>query len=102
MLETSIDHISGEDFCTVYASEIWSQNAIKKMAEEHPDCCVIIKEYEDGGVFARIPEKCIHYSFRFPSKRELTEEQKIASGERLMKAREMRKKNKEEKEKSKN
>lgn len=94
MHETNIEHIAGEDFCTVYAYEVWSQNAVRKMVEEHPECCTIIKEYEDGGITARIPEKCIHYSFRFPTKREMSEEQKAASAERLAKARESKKKNK--------
>jgi len=56
---------------------------IKKLAKEHPEECKIELENPDGSIIAQIPTKWIHI---YPSKgRELSEEEKEASRERMKK-----------------
>lgn len=87
MGETAIDHIAGEDFCTFYANERWSRNLAIQMYKEHPDEVKDFREYEDGGISCKIPFKCMQY-IRWPTKREMSEEQKEALRQRMSKTRE--------------
>ena len=79
--ETTIDHIGGSPFCSITASEQWSVNAVKKMLEEHPDEVKLMHTNPDGSMVVHAPFKCMQY-LRFPKKRDMTEEQRIAQIER--------------------
>lgn len=65
-------------------------NRIRKYAKERPDEVQILADNEDGSIFFHMPAKYLH--IYPPHARELTEEQKAASKERLAKARENMKK----------
>lgn len=86
LIETSIERVQGDNYCCVYTGERKFINQLKELAKSYPevDICHI---NEDGSIVAHVP-----YSwFRFvkpPSKRNLTEEQRKAMGERMKKARE--------------
>ena len=80
--ETCFEHISGADYCVVFCAEYWSKKLINEMIEQHPDEVVVEKiNPEDSSVVARIPFKCMKY-VRWPSKKDLTDEQRQALSER--------------------
>ena len=79
--ETCFEHIGGSDICSVTASEQWSVNMINKMKAEHPDDVKIMHTNPDGSMVAHVPFRCMQY-FRFPNKRDMTEEQRQAQIER--------------------
>ena len=80
--ETCFEHISGADYCVVFCAEYWSKKLINEMIEQHPDEVVVEKiNPEDNSVVARIPFKCMKY-VRWPSKKDLTDEQRQALSER--------------------
>lgn len=60
---------------------------IKRLAEKHPDKCVILSQPEDndGVIYARMPTSWLY--IRPPVKREMTDEQRAESAERLRLAR---------------
>lgn len=64
---------------------------IKKLAKEHPNECVIIKnpEQNNGFICAKMPTSWLYV--RPPKTREMTEEQRMAAAERLRQAREAKK-----------
>lgn len=84
--ETSIDHIGGSDYCTFSASEQWSILLTNKMKREHPNEVEIIATNPDGSLVSHIPFKCMKY-IRFPSKREMSEEEREALSNRCRKMR---------------
>lgn len=90
-METSIEHIAGEDYCLFYANEIWSRNLAKKMYEEHPDEVKDFKEWEDGAIQCKIPFKCMQY-IKWPIKKEVSDEVKEKRMEALKRAREAKEK----------
>lgn len=79
--ETTIDHIGGSPFCSITASEQWSVNAVKRMLEEHPNEVKVMHTNPDGSMVVHAPFKCMQY-LRFPKKRDMTEEQRLAQVER--------------------
>lgn len=86
IIETSIERIQGDTYCNVYTGERKFVNKLLELYEEYPEDIILIK-YNDGSVGAKIP----YDWFRFikpPSKRNYTEEQRKAMGERMKKARE--------------
>lgn len=56
-------------------------NRIRRLAAEHPDEVEIIKENSDGSIFFHIPLSYLH--IYAPHKRELTDEEREAAGERF-------------------
>lgn len=89
--ETSIDHIRDENFCTFYAGERWSFKLAKEMLKDHPDEVeVVFEDTEYKSIEIRIPFKCMQY-IKWPTKRELTDEQREAAKERMKKAQAARK-----------
>lgn len=80
--ETSFEHISGADYCIAFCAEYWSKKLINEMIEQHPDEVVVEKiNPEDNSILARIPFKCMKY-VRWPTKKDLTDEQRQALSER--------------------
>lgn len=90
--ETSINHVSGKDFCIFYAGERKWYNWVLQMLKEHPDEITIIKHYEkqDKSIEVKIPYAIMGY-LRWPTKRTMTDEQREAARDRMKKAREARK-----------
>ena len=91
MYETSIDRLQGDDFCTVFTAERKFINRLKELAQDYPIDVTIQYINEDGSIGAKVPSNW----FRFvkpPTKRSMTDEQRIAASERMKKARESKKK----------
>ena len=87
MIETTIDRIQGEDYCHVFTAERKFINHLKELAQDYPNDVIIQYVNEDGSIGAKVP----YDWFRFvkpPTKRNYTEEQRKAMGERMKKARE--------------
>ena len=53
--ETSIDHVSGEDYATLFTSERKWINYIYKLKESHPDEVDIRHVNDDGSLIVHIP-----------------------------------------------
>ena len=84
MIETSIERLQGDTYCNVYTGERKFVNKLLELYEEYPEDITLIK-YNDGSVGAKVP----YDWFRFikpPAKRNYTEEQRKAMGERMKKA----------------
>lgn len=90
MTETSILRCSDFNYCEYGTNEIKLVNQLRKYAKEYPDEVQIIKENEDGYVYAHISYNWFK-GIRPPVKRNLTDEQREAAKERLKKAREKKK-----------
>lgn len=62
-------------------------NKLRKLAKERPDECVILKQPEDNGgfIYAKFPQKWVRVNP--PKVVNLTDEQKAARAEALLKAR---------------
>ena len=89
MIETAIDRVQGDDYCSVFTAERKFINQLKELAEEYQNDVEIRHINDDGSIDARVPSNW----FRFvkpPTKRNYTEEQRKAMGERMKKARENR------------
>ena len=87
MTETSVLRCSDQPYCQYGTNEIKLVNQLRKYAKDYPDQVQIIKENEDGYVYAHVPYDWFK-NIRPPVKRNLTEEQREAARERLKKARE--------------
>lgn len=88
--ETSIDYITGDDFCEFYTEEPKYIRMIKEYQKQYPDQVNIRLEYNDEAgqvVYCRIPKSWFRPP-KPPAKRNFTEEQRKEMGERLKKARE--------------
>lgn len=72
----------------VSTDERWLINRLRKLAEEHPDEVVIFLEPEnnDGCIYLKCPAKWLRINP--PVKRNLSEEERAAAGERLRRLRE--------------
>lgn len=87
MIETSIDRIQGEKYCSIFTAEKKFINQLKEFAKEYPESVQIQYTNKDGSILAVVPFDW----FRFvkpPSKRNFTDEQRQAMSERMKKARE--------------
>jgi hypothetical protein len=87
MVETVIERIQGEPYCTIYTGEKKFVNKLKSF----PDIEVI--EVGEGHVKAKVPYNWLRFVSP-PRRNTLTEEQRQAASERLKKAREIKDKNK--------
>ena len=85
MIETSIERVQGDNYCLVYTGERKFISQLNELAKEYSE--VDIRHInEDGSVVVRVP----YDWFRFvkpPTKRNYTEEQRKAMGERMKRAR---------------
>ena len=93
-METAASYIDKEMF--VSTDEMKWKNRIEQWAKEYPDECKITvrPENNDGCMCAKMPASW--FRMRPPIKRNLTDEQREAMGERLRKARESREDDMEE------
>lgn len=89
MIETSIERVSGDDYCLVYTGERKFINQLNKLAQNYPEV-EILTINEDGSMVAHAPYSWLKF-IKPPAKREYTNEQKQAMAERMAKARESRK-----------
>ena len=86
MVETSIERVSGDTYCLVYTGERKFINQLNQLAKDYPEVDIRCVN-EDGSMLVRVPFSW----FRFvkpPTRRNYTEEQRKAMGERMKKARE--------------
>ena len=87
MIETSIDRVQGDNYCIVFTGEKKFINQLKEFSKLYPNDVKIQYENNDGSIEVKVP----YNWFRFikpPTKRNYTEEQRKAMGERMKKARE--------------
>ena len=93
MNETAINRLQGDDYCFVFTAERKFINRLKELAKEYPNDVEIQYTNPDESIGAKVPTNW----FRFvkpPTKRNYTEEQRKAMGERMKKARESKELNK--------
>lgn len=87
--ETCVTYCQGDSFLRFYSTQVKGRNFIKRMLEEHPDECKPLL-YDDGEcVEISMPPESLWY-IRFPTKREMTDDQREAMKERAKKMREVR------------
>lgn len=86
MIETSVERVQGDSYCLVYTGERKFINQLNELAKSYHE--VDIRHInKDGSIVAHVPFSW----FRFvkpPSKRNFSDEQRQAMGERMKKARE--------------
>lgn len=82
LIDNAIEFYKDSDIATVTFSQRRYITKIKKLAEKYPNDCKIIEE-GNGGIYARIPVSWVKIS----PKRQVSEEQRQKSAERLAKAR---------------
>ena len=84
--ETAIDHMGRSDYAGVSTGEYSVKLRLSRLAEKYPDEVKMIADNTDGSVYYHVPWKWI--KIRPP--RQISEEQRAASAERLRLARERR------------
>lgn len=80
--EVCINFMRDEDFATIYTSDTTYMTKLDKLCNTSPDMYSLISDTGRGKTY-RLEDKTL-ISFR-AKKRELSEEQKIAAGERMRK-----------------
>lgn len=80
--EVSINFMRDETFATIYTSDTTYMTKLDKLCKTSPDIYSLIADTGRGKTY-RVEDKTL-ISFR-AKKRELSEEQKIAAGERMRK-----------------
>ena len=88
MGENNIEFLRNQERATCSFTQGRFISKMKKLAEQYPDECQIVGENNDGSIVAHFPVKWIHITRR--TGHEMTEEQKKANTERLLKYREQR------------
>lgn len=78
--EVCINFMRDEDFATIYISDTTYMTKLDKLCKTSPDMYSLIADTGRGKTY-RVEDKTL-ISFR-TKKRELTEEQKIAAGDRM-------------------
>jgi len=86
--EMNVNWIDVDDMVSVTAYQKKMIKQLMALAESHPDEVRIVAVNEDGTIVVHLPKKYAHVSFYESSKREMTEDQKVAAAERLKKMRE--------------
>ena len=90
--ETCVERIQGDKYTNIYTSERKFIKELNTLKKQYPDDVIIEHINRDGSICAKVP----YNWFRFvkpPTKRNYTEEQRKAMGERMKKARETRNEN---------
>jgi len=82
--ENAIEFYKGDKRATGSFSQEKYIKRMKELAKEYPEECQIVAENDDGSIYCHFPTKWIKIS---ANKREVTEEQRAAARERLMKYR---------------
>ncbi len=78
--EVNINFMRDEDFATIYTSDTTYMTKLDKLCKTSPDMYSLISDNGRGKTY-RVEDKTL-ISFR-AKKREMSEEQKIAAGERM-------------------
>lgn len=90
IIETSVERVQGDDYCLVYTGERKFINQLNELAKNYPE--VDIRHInEDGSIVAHVPFSW----FRFvkpPRNVSMTDEQREAAKQRMLKAREQKRK----------
>ena len=86
--EVCINFMRDEDFATIYTSDTTYMTKLDKLCKTSPDMYSLIADTSRGKTY-RVEDKTL-ITFR-AKKRELSEEQKIAAGERMRQYHEGRK-----------
>lgn len=86
--EVSINFMRDEDFATIYTSDTTYMTKLDKLCKTSPDMYSLVADTGRGKTY-RLEDKSL-ISFRV-KKRELSEEQRIAAGERMRKYQESKK-----------
>ncbi len=79
--EVCINFMRDEDFATIYTSDTTYMTKLDKLCKTSPDMYSLIADTGRGKTY-RVEDKTL-ISFRAKKKRELSDEQKIAAGERM-------------------
>ena len=87
MIETTIERIQGEDYCHVFTAERKFISQLNELAQKYPEDVIIQYINDDGSIGATVPYNWFRF-IKAPTKRNYTEEQRKAMGERMKKARE--------------
>lgn len=82
-MENVIEFIENEKRATVTFSQGRFKTRIRKLAEEHPEKCQVIKENKDGSLLAHIPVSWIKIS---PPK-EVSDEHRERARQNMLKMR---------------
>lgn len=88
MAEISVEFIKGEKYLTWYSDDFATIRHIKKLQSEYPNDVVVVAE-DESSIVVHVPVSW----FREPkpkAKREMTEEQRLATAERLAKGRSLK------------
>ena len=85
--ENVLEWITNESIVTATITQGRTITKIKRLAERFPDEVEIIHTNSDGSILAHLPLRAI--KINLTTKRELTEEQRLANSERLRKYREL-------------
>ncbi|WP_097005339.1 hypothetical protein [Lacrimispora amygdalina] len=84
--ENNIEFYKGQKVMSVTFSQIRLSNKIQKLAGKYPDEVKIVKQNQDGSVYAKLPVNYLHiYRPGSGPKKEYTEEEKAAFRERITK-----------------
>ena len=86
--ETAFDYLSCDSYASFSTTETKWILKIKSLQQSHPDDIQIIRETEDG-ILVHIPKSWMKISP--PRKMTLTDEQRLAAGERMKNARKNKK-----------
>ena len=86
--ETAFDYLSCDSYASFSTTETKWIRKIKALQQSHPDDIQIIRETEDG-ILVHIPKSWMKISP--PRKMTLTDEQRLAAGERMKNARKNKK-----------
>lgn len=90
MTETSILRCSDFNYCEYGTNERKLAQQLRQYVQDYPDQVQIVKENEDGYIYAHIPYNWFK-GIRPPTKRNLTDEQRKELSDRMKNAREVKK-----------
>lgn len=79
--ENSIEWFTGADNVTVYLTQRRHINKVRRLAQQFPDEVQVTDVNQDGSIVAHVPLRYIHITR--PAQRQMSEEQRKASAERL-------------------
>lgn len=71
--ENAIEWLTGDDIISVSLTQKKYINKVKKLAIKHPNLVSILKENDDGSIFAHLPLKALKLSVIIPKEREFSD-----------------------------
>lgn len=99
MNENVIEFLRDQKVATLTLSQKRLIKRVKQLAQKFPEDCKIIKENDDGSIYAHIPVKWIKINSSQRQRKEMSDEEREVMKERLEKARQKRKEKQNEKQK---